>query len=71
VEPMVDPLPSTVKAYGENEWRLGYLKQAPALQGIMDLRLLNVVLRARGSASVSAGDLEASAMRTAARPTDR
>ena len=67
VESTVDPLPATVEAYGEQEWRLGYLKREPALRGIMDLRILNDVLRARGLASVSAGDLGDSAPRTASR----
>ncbi len=67
VEPTVDPLPSTVEAYGEQEWRVGYLKQEPDLRGIMDVRLLNDVLRAQGRAAVSAGNLGASAPRTAAR----
>jgi len=67
VEPTVDPLPSTVEAYGEQEWRLGYLKRKPALRGIVDVRLLNDVLRAQGRTAVSAGNLGASAPRTAAR----
>ncbi len=67
VEPTVDPLPSTVEAYGEQEWRLGYLKNEPALRGIMDLRLLNDVLRGRGRPTVSAGGLDALERRTAFR----
>jgi len=67
VEPTVDPLPATVAAYGVQEWRLGYLKRNPALRGIMDLRLLNEALHAQGRAAVSAGDLDASGTRTAAR----
>ncbi len=61
VEMTVDPLPVTVRADAEHAWRLGYLKHPPRIEGIMDLRALNEVLRARGLSRVSTGGLGPSA----------
>ncbi|MFQ5457404.1 MAG: ABC transporter substrate-binding protein [Myxococcota bacterium] len=57
VEPLVDPLPDSIRTNAGNARALGYLKRPPALAGLVDLTLLNGVLRGMGREQVSAGAL--------------
>lgn len=68
VEVTVDPLPVTVREDAKRAWQLGYLKHPPRIEGIMDLRLVNEVLGARGLARVSDGGLGPSASLVLATP---
>lgn len=57
VEPLVDPLPASILADAANARALGYLKRPPKLAGLVDLTILNAILRDIGQAEVSEGAL--------------
>lgn len=49
----VDPVASSVVAGAEHSYEVGILKTKPALDGLVDLSILNAVLTSRGLATVS------------------
>lgn len=57
VEPLVDPLWKSIAADAANARALGYLKKPPALEGLIDLRILNALLAEKGDPPVFAGPL--------------
>ncbi len=57
IVPTVDPEATAWPEQGEHAVKAGLLKEAPKLDGIFDLRILNSVLKAEGKPAVSAAGI--------------
>ena len=49
----VDPVPSSLLTGAQHAYQVGVLKEAPKLDGLVDLSLLNQLLKARGKAEIA------------------
>ncbi|HYO20329.1 MAG TPA: sulfonate ABC transporter substrate-binding protein, partial [Dermatophilaceae bacterium] len=49
----VDPVPSSLLTGAQHAYQVGVLKEAPRLDGLLDLSLLNKLLRERGKADIA------------------
>jgi NitT/TauT family transport system substrate-binding protein len=49
----VDPVPSSILTGAQHAYQVGVLEEAPKLDGLVDLRLLNRLLKERGKAEIA------------------
>jgi len=49
----VDPVPSSILSGAQHAYQVGVLKEAPKLDGLVDLSLLNQLLKKRGKAEIA------------------